>query len=79
MNALLLYVICSISRGFQLPGQRQLYDHRGKGGEWLGWVELPRRYGREELARIRSADRRIRSNSRALVIIGVGSFLCSLV
>ena len=44
----------------------------GAGGEFTGWVQLPRQYDREEFARIQAAASRIRANSQALVVIGIG-------
>ena len=44
----------------------------GAGGEFTGWVHLPRDYDREEFARIQAAASRIRANSQALVVIGIG-------
>ena len=44
----------------------------GAGGEFIGWVHLPRDYDREEFARIQAAAARIQSNSKALVVIGIG-------
>ena len=44
----------------------------GAGGEFTGWVHLPRDYDREEFARIQAAAARIQSNSKALVVIGIG-------
>ena len=44
----------------------------GAGGEFTGWVQLPRQYDRQEFDRIQAAARRIQSDSRALVVIGIG-------
>ncbi len=44
----------------------------GPGGEFTGWVHLPRDYDKEEFARIQAAAERIRGNSKALVVIGIG-------
>ena len=44
----------------------------GAGSAFLGWVDLPFNYDREEFARIEEAARRIRSDSDALVVIGIG-------
>ena len=53
-------------------GQEKLQKGSGAGGEFTGWVDLPRSYDREELARIQAAARRIQKNSQALVVIGIG-------
>ncbi len=44
----------------------------GKGADFIGWVHLPRDYDREEFARIERASQRIRQDSQALVVIGIG-------
>ena len=44
----------------------------GAGGEFTGWVQLPRQYDREEFARIQEAARKIQQDSQALVVIGIG-------
>ena len=50
----------------------KLQSGSGAGGEFTGWVHLPRDYDREEFARIQAAASRIRANSQALVVIGIG-------
>ena len=50
----------------------QLENGSGLGGEYTGWVHLPRDYDKEEFARIQAAAERIRSDSQALVVIGIG-------
>ena len=44
----------------------------GPGGDFTGWVHLPRDYDREEFARIQKAAKKIQSDSQALVVIGIG-------
>ena len=51
---------------------KKLQSGSGAGGEFTGWVHLPRDYDREEFARIQAAASRIRANSQALVVIGIG-------
>ena len=50
----------------------KLQTGTGAGGEFTGWVHLPRDYDKEEFARIQAAAARIQSNSQALVVIGIG-------
>lgn len=52
--------------------QEKLQNGTGTGGEFTGWVHLPRSFDRAELARIKAAAARIRENSKALVVIGIG-------
>ena len=44
----------------------------GTGGEFTGWVHLPRDYDRVEYDRIKAAAKKIQSDSQALVVIGIG-------
>ena len=44
----------------------------GLGGDYTGWVHLPRDYDKEEFSRIQAAAERIRKDSQALVVIGIG-------
>ncbi len=60
----------------QEPGLRKAHDYvlggTGAGGEYTGWVRLPADYDREEFDRIQKAAAKIRSDSKALVVIGIG-------
>ena len=49
-----------------------LQKGNGVGGEFTGWVHLPESYDRSEFARIEQAAQKIRSDSQALVVIGIG-------
>ena len=49
-----------------------LQKNDGAGGDFTGWVRLPQEYDRQEFDRIQAAARRIQSDSRALVVIGIG-------
>ena len=49
-----------------------LQEGRGPGSDFLGWVHLPENYDKEEYARIKAAAAKIRSDSQALVVIGIG-------
>ena len=49
-----------------------LEDGSGAGGSFTGWVHLPRDYDKAEFARIRRAAEKIRSDSQALVVVGIG-------
>ncbi|NOV00173.1 glucose-6-phosphate isomerase [Paenibacillus planticolens] len=50
----------------------QLHNKTGAGADYLGWVDLPEKYDREEFARIQAAAKQIQSDSEALVVIGIG-------
>ena len=49
-----------------------LQEATGRGSDFVGWVNLPRDYDKEEFARIQAAAKKIQSDSRALVVIGIG-------
>lgn len=49
-----------------------LHDRRGPGAEYTGWLDLPASYDRQEFQRIKEAAARIRTQSDALVVIGIG-------
>lgn len=49
-----------------------LHKKTGAGSDYLGWVELPKVYDRTEFDRIKAAARKIRADSDALVVIGIG-------
>lgn len=51
---------------------RELVDRTGAGNDFTGWLELPQRIKDTELKSILSAAQRIRSRSKALVVIGIG-------
>ena len=47
-------------------------EGNGPGGGFTGWVRLPADYDKEEFARIQAAAAKIRADSQALVVIGIG-------
>ncbi len=49
-----------------------LHNKTGAGNDFLGWIDLPENYDKEEFARIKKAAERIRSNSDVLIVIGIG-------
>lgn len=49
-----------------------LTEATGEGSEFTGWVDLPISYDREEFERIKRAAKKIRSDSEALIVIGIG-------
>jgi len=50
----------------------QLHNGTGAGADYLGWIDLPANYDKEEFARIKQAADKIRSDSDVLVVIGIG-------
>ena len=51
---------------------QMLAGHSGPGGDFTGWVALPRDYDKEEFARIQAAAQKIQRQSQVLVVIGIG-------
>ncbi len=49
-----------------------LVQGTGAGNDFLGWVDLPVDFDKEEFARIEQAAKKIQSDSKALVVIGIG-------
>ena len=49
-----------------------LQNKTGLGNDFLGWLDLPTSYDKEEFERIKSAAKRIQSNSDILIVIGIG-------
>jgi len=49
-----------------------LHKKSGPGNAFLGWLDLPVNYDREEFARIRKAAAKIRKDSDVLLVIGIG-------
>lgn len=50
----------------------QLHNKTGAGSDYLGWIDLPVEYDKEEFVRIQQAAKQIQSDSDALVVIGIG-------
>ena len=57
---------------FVTIAHEMLHSKTGPGSDFTGWVDLPKNYDREEFARIKAAAEKIRSDSDALVVIGIG-------
>jgi len=51
---------------------RDLKEKRGPGAEYTGWLSLPGRIDKAEYLRVKAAASRIRRQSKALVVIGIG-------
>jgi glucose-6-phosphate isomerase len=49
-----------------------LHEGKGAGSEFLGWMDLPVNYDKEEFARIQKAAGKIQSDSEVLLVIGIG-------
>lgn len=51
---------------------RTIHEKTGPGNDFLGWLDLPVNYDKEEFERIQKAAQKIRSNSQVLIVIGIG-------
>ena len=49
-----------------------LRDKTGAGNDFLGWMDLPENYDKEEFARIKDAANRIQKDCDAFIVIGIG-------
>ena len=50
----------------------KLHNKSGAGNDFLGWLDLPINYDKEEFSRIKKASDKIKSDSEVLVVIGIG-------
>ena len=55
-----------------LQAKEVLVDRSGAGNDFLGWIDLPVDYDKEEFARIKAAAEKIQSDSEVLIVIGIG-------
>ena len=51
---------------------KKIHDKTAVGSEFLGWLELPKEYDKEEFTRILLAAKKIKKQSQTLVVIGIG-------
>ncbi len=51
---------------------KKIHEKTGLGNDFLGWVDLPQNYDKDEFLRIKKAAEKIRSDSDVLVVIGIG-------
>ena len=50
----------------------KLHNGTGAGNDFLGWIDLPVNYDKDEFERIKKAAAKIQSDSDILVVIGIG-------
>jgi len=55
-----------------LAAQKSVAEKTGAGNLFLGWVDLPRDYDKEEFARIKAAAERIKKDTDVFIVIGIG-------
>ena len=55
-----------------LSAKELLLSRKGQGNDFLGWIDLPVDYDKEEFARIEAAAAKICGDSEVLVVVGIG-------
>ncbi|MDD6479277.1 MAG: glucose-6-phosphate isomerase [Oscillospiraceae bacterium] len=55
-----------------LAAHNLLENKNGLGSDFLGWVDLPVNYDKEEFARIKAAAEKIKKDTDILIVIGIG-------
>ena len=59
-------------RPFAKVAHNMLMSGEGQGNDFIGWVDLPENYDKEEFARIKVAAEKIKKNADILIVIGIG-------
>lgn len=59
-------------KGAVLGAKEVLLSKTGAGNDFLGWIDLPVDYDKEEFDRIKKAAAKIQSDSDVLLVIGIG-------
>ena len=59
-------------KGMTMDAKNVLVSRTGAGSDFLGWIDLPINYDREEFAKIKEAARKIQGDSEVLLVIGIG-------
>ena len=55
-----------------VDAMKTLMSATGEGNDFLGWINLPRDYDKEEFSRIKKSAEFIKNNSDVLIVIGIG-------
>lgn len=55
-----------------LDAKELLVSKTGAGNDFLGWIDLPVDYDKDEFARIKKAAEKIKNDSEVLIVIGIG-------
>mgnify|MGYP003371712008 FL=1 len=55
-----------------LAAKDKLVARTGAGNDFLGWIDLPVNYDKEEFERIQKAAEKIKEDSEVLLVIGIG-------
>ena len=63
---------CADMQAAVTAAHKTLHEKSGKGNAFLGWLDLPRDYDKEEYARIKAAADKIRRSCDVFIVIGIG-------
>ena len=55
-----------------ISAYQTLIDGTGEGNDYIGWLDLPKNYDKEEFSRIKAAAERIKNICDILIVIGIG-------
>lgn len=55
-----------------IDAMNTLMNKTGEGNDFLGWIDLPTDYDKDEFARIKKAANYIKNNADVLIVIGIG-------
>lgn len=55
-----------------VAAKKTLLEKTGEGNDFLGWIDLPVNYDKDEFARIKKAAEKIQGDSDVLIVIGIG-------
>ena len=59
-------------KSMALCAKDTLLNKSGAGNDFLGWIDLPVAYDKDEFARIKKAAEKIQSDSDVLLVVGIG-------
>lgn len=59
-------------KAITLNAAERLKSRKGEGNDFLGWIDLPVNYDKEEFKRIKIAAKKIQSDSDILLVAGIG-------
>jgi len=55
-----------------LAAHKTVHEKSGLGSDFLGWLDLPENYDKDEFSRIKKAAEKIKKNSDVFIVIGIG-------
>ena len=51
---------------------KMIVERNGAGNDFLGWIDLPENYDKDEFARIKAASEKIKKSCDVFIVIGIG-------